>query len=97
MDEREEPRPRGFPVLRLRPMFARVHHDYVLIGQPRTRQNPQPRLDILRQRRPAEIKPKLHSGRDFVDVLPARTGRADKTLFKGGIINEGRGTHGIGY
>ena len=36
---------------------------------------------LVEARRARRIKAKLYRGRDFVDVLPAGAGGADKTLF----------------
>jgi hypothetical protein len=73
-------------ILFLRPMPTRDEQDAAIFVETLTRKSSQSSLDALLERTSSgEIEAQLHRGGDFVDVLAARTGRADEALLEIGV------------
>ena len=47
----------------------------------------QGRASLRRQRGAADVEAQLHRGRELIDVLPARTGRADETFLDVALVD----------
>src|SRR5579859_3415847 len=62
-------------------MFARVDDEDAFVGHPAARNRSKAFADLVRQRvRSGEVEPELNGGRHLVDVLTARSGRADEAF-----------------
>src|SRR5215475_1948001 len=87
-DELDKPRQRVLAVALLGPITLGRDHEHAVAGQPPPREPLQPRPHLVGQRRgTAYVEAQLHRGGKLVDILPARTGRADETLRDLVIVN----------
>ena len=92
LEKRAEPRASGFAVLSLGAVLTGIDEEHSLSGHAAPRERMQALLHLVAEIGRCDIKAKLHSRRDLVDVLPAWTGRAHKTFFDGQV----RKVHGSG-
>src|SRR3954469_1731098 len=80
LDEGDEPAAGRLAVHRLRAVLPAVDDQDALGREPLAGERDEPRLHLGGQRRRPDVEAQLHRRRHLVDVLPARTRRADEAL-----------------
>jgi hypothetical protein len=94
VQQRGQPLPSVFPVLRLRPEPSGVDDDHAVRRHPAPGNRTQPPPDVVVQRiRARSVEPQLNGRRDLVDVLTARARSPYETLLELGFVD----VDAIGY
>src|SRR6185436_17209645 len=92
LDEIRQPFHRIALVVFLRAKALRADDDHVVVGEASAGECAQPLSHAFRQCRPElEVAAQLHGARDFVDVLAARSARANEAQLDGCVRNVGHG------